>query len=106
MKLESAYKSLCMPSKVYFVLAFMGMALSILMPNMFGGLSATFHILHFIYIFFWTWVLNFICQAGYKWISWVLILSELILILLIVSVGTGGSRESDRALAMKMATQL
>ena len=31
-------------------------------------------------ILFWTWVLNIICKAGYKWVSWLLVLLPFILI--------------------------
>lgn len=106
MKLAASYKSLCLPSKIYFVLAIVGILLSVLMPDMFGGMPALFHIIHLIYAVFWTWVLNLICGAGYKWISWALVLAPFILILLIASIGMGGSRESDREVAMEIVTQM
>ena len=31
-------------------------------------------------ILFWTWVIDLICKAGYKWVSWILVLFPFILI--------------------------
>jgi hypothetical protein len=42
-------------------------------------------LIHFIYVVFWTWVLNLICKAGYKWLSWVLVLAPFVLIFFIAA---------------------
>jgi len=42
-------------------------------------------LIHFIYVVFWTWVFNLICNAGYKWLSWVLVLAPFILIFFIAA---------------------
>jgi hypothetical protein len=90
MKLVSLYKALCLPSKVYLVLSFIGILLTILMPSILGGVSIVMHVFHVIYAVFWTWVLNLICKAGYKWISWVLVLAPFVLaFILVVSLGSG-----------------
>jgi len=31
-------------------------------------------------ILFWTWILNLICKAGYKWVSWLLVLLPFIMV--------------------------
>ena len=31
-------------------------------------------------ILFWTWVLDLICKAGYKWVSWLLVLLPFIIV--------------------------
>jgi hypothetical protein len=79
------FKSLCLPSKVYFVLSFIGVLISILSPSIFGGASFFVHLVHLVYFVFWTWVLNLICKAGYKWISWVLVLAPFLLAFFIVA---------------------
>jgi hypothetical protein len=35
-------------------------------------------------ILFWTWVLNVICKAGYKWVSWLLVLLPFILLFFMI----------------------
>ena len=37
-------------------------------------------LLKFIYVIFWTWLLNIICKAGYSGISWFLVLIPYILL--------------------------
>jgi hypothetical protein len=39
-----------------------------------------------IYILFWTFVLNAICKAGYKEISWFLVISSLLLLFVILGL--------------------
>ena len=73
MNLSAIFKSICLPSKVYLVVTFIGVLLSIFFSP-FNRFSIFFHLVHLIYIVFWTWVLNLICKAGYKLISWLLIL--------------------------------
>ena len=82
------FKSLCLPSKVYFVLSFVGILLSLLSPSVFGGMSLIVHLLHFVYIVFWSWVLNLICKAGYKWLSWVLVLAPFIIVLSMIALSS------------------
>ena len=80
------FKSLCMPSKVYFVLSFIGILLSLFMPSMFGDVSLFVQFIHLVYVVFWTWVLNLICKAGFKWLSWVLVLAPFVLVFLLLTV--------------------
>jgi hypothetical protein len=86
MNFSAVFKSICLPSKVYFVLAFIGILLSLFSPSLFGGVSLLVHLIHLVYVVFWTWVLNLICKAGYKWISWVLVLAPYVLIFLIFTL--------------------
>jgi hypothetical protein len=79
MNYSATFKSLCLPSKVYFVFAFIAILMSIVAPSTFGGVSMLMHLVHIVYVIFWTWVLNLICGAGYKWISWVLVLAPFLL---------------------------
>jgi hypothetical protein len=58
---------------------------SFLSPSIFGGASILIHLVHLVYLVFWTWVLNLICKAGYKWISWVLVLAPFVLAFFIVA---------------------
>lgn len=82
MAAASLFQSLCLPSKVYFVLSVIAIIFSLMM----GGVIAIHHLVHIVYVVFWTWVLNLICRAGYKWISWVLVLVPLIVVFLLLGV--------------------
>ncbi len=78
MKLVNMFKALCLPSKVYFVLAIIAMLMSI-----FGGASLLVHLIHLVYIVFWTWILHLICKEGYKWLSWVLVVAPYVIAFLV-----------------------
>ena len=75
MKLTTAFKLLCLPAKVYLVLGLVSVFVSIISPSMFVDNSFLMQLVHLVYIIFWTWILHLICNAGYKWISWVLVLA-------------------------------
>ena len=40
----------------------------------------------FVYILFWTWILNLICSSGFTSISWLLVLMPIILYFLLVAL--------------------
>jgi len=84
--MASLFKSLCLPSKVYFVLSAVAIILTVLAPSVFGSVSILSQLIHVVYVVFWTWVLNLICKAGYKWISWVLVLAPFVIIFLLFSL--------------------
>ena len=79
-------KDLCTPSLIYFLISFITMILLILqnLGNTNKYDIGTFSckvpstiivfIVKFIYILFWTWILNLICKDGHPGISWLLIL--------------------------------
>ena len=83
MNLISIFKSLCLPSKVYLILSVIAILLTIISPAVFGEATVLMHIIHVVYALFWTWVLQLICRAGYKWISWVLVLAPFIITFLV-----------------------
>lgn len=86
MNFSSTFKYLCLPSKVYFVLSVIGILSSLLFPALFGDVSGLFQVVHLVYVVFWTWVLNLICKAGYKWLSWVLVLAPYVVAFLLVTL--------------------
>lgn len=91
MNLSYTFKSLCLPSKVYFVLAVIGVFLTVIFPSIFGNVSLFMQLLHLVYIVFWTWVLHLICRAGYKFISWVLVLAPFVLMFIVVALSLSGA---------------
>lgn len=81
------FKQWCTPATVYFV--FSMLVLIVVSVQNITGSPTTLHIgsvktivpnvllvliLKFIYILFWTWILNLICKDGYPSISWLIIL--------------------------------
>jgi len=98
MAFPRSLKELCKPALVYFVISFISLGL-ILFQNL--GNENSYHvgtfscrvpntaivfIIKFIYILFWTWVLNLICKDGYTNISWLLVLLPYILLFVIIGL--------------------
>lgn len=92
-------KKLCTPAMIYLVISLIALILvtmqninntnklcvgkySCIVPNVTLVL-----LLNLVYILFWTWVLSLICNAGYKIISWILVLMPFILVFLLVLFG-------------------
>lgn len=95
-KLMSDFKSLCAPASFYFIVS---MIFLIMMVFQNLGNSRLFHlgnmtttvtsttillILKFIYILFWTWIIQLICKDGHKGIAWFLVLVPFILVFLLL----------------------
>jgi hypothetical protein len=95
------FGDLCPPAHVYLVLSTIAVTV-IFLQNYYSGsfnnrtyclglysceipsLSLLFFI-KILYILFWTWVLNFICEMGAPQISWVLVLLPFILFFIILA---------------------
>ena len=87
MTFEKTFKSLCNPARLYLGLSVV-IILIVLLNILINGPNALcmgiyncsvshvalFFILKFLYIGFWTWLLNFLCSHGLKTLSWVLVL--------------------------------
>jgi hypothetical protein len=71
------FNSLCDPAKLYFVLVF----ISILMA-LFRGMPIMNVLIKLIFAFFWVMVLNWICNKGYRAVSWFLVLLPFIMMIL------------------------
>lgn len=91
-------KDLCTPAALYFIISMLGMFV-VLMQNLgnthsyyIGNFSCKVpntmlvFIIKFIYIVFWTYVLNLICRDGHVGISWLLVLLPWILSFVIVGL--------------------
>jgi len=99
MNYSAAFKSLCLPSKVYLVLAVVGIFTTLLSSPVFGGVHLFTHLVHIVYVLFWTWVLNLICNEGYKWISWVLVLAPFFVVFLVLSIFLTDAFDRERAMS-------
>ena len=91
-------KNLCTPAYVYLVISMI--ALVVMIIQNFGyfnkycvgtytcDVSSTFlvFVIKFLYILFWTWILNLICKSGSPEISWFLVLLPFILFFIFIAL--------------------
>lgn len=90
--------NLCAPAHLYFVISIIGLIIiafqnlgnttkytigsfSTLVPN-----TLFIFFIKLLYIAFWTWVLNYLCQVGYTSVSWFLFLIPFILFFVLIGV--------------------
>ena len=91
MSLQSHIKSLCTPAYVYLVMSVISLVMLMIqnagnttefcVGNFVRDVSSTGLVLivHGLYIMFWMFVLNSICKAGYKNLSWFILLLPFVL---------------------------
>jgi hypothetical protein len=91
-------KELCTPAAVYFVISVIGLVISIFQnlgnsdSYQLGNFSCQvpntliIFILQFIYVLFWTYVLNLICKDGHSGLSWFLVLLPWILLFVLMGL--------------------
>ena len=89
-------KNVCTPAFIYFILSIATLFIMIMQnlgnPNSFciGRYSCNvtdvnmLFAMKFIYIMFWTWLLNIICREGYETISWILVIIPYILMFIFI----------------------
>ena len=98
MAFPKSFKDLCQPALIYFIISFIALGM-ILLQNLgnensynVGTFScrvpntAIVFIIKFIYIIFWTWVLNLICKDGYTNISWLLVVLPWVLLFVMIGL--------------------
>lgn len=91
-------KELCNPALLYFIISIVALVL-VAFQNLgnrnsynVGSFSCRVpstimvFIVKFIYILFWTWVLNLICKDGHAGLSWLLVLLPWILLFVIMGL--------------------
>jgi hypothetical protein len=91
-------KDLCTPAAIYFIISIIGLVIVILQnlgnSNRYsiGNFSCIvpstifIFIIKFIYIVFWTYILNLVCKDGHPGISWLLVLLPWILLFVIIGL--------------------
>lgn len=89
-------KKLCAPSKLYLVISIISLIVMGLQNigntdiYCIGNYTCSVYstilifIIKIIYILFWTWILNLICDAGVPYISWFLVLFPFILFFFLI----------------------
>jgi hypothetical protein len=75
--MNKEFSKLCTPAKIYFAIALFS---SIVM--LFRGVSFLAVLVKMIFAFIWTFVLGWLCNKGFKSISWFLVLLPYIIIVL------------------------
>lgn len=73
------FSKLCTPAKVYFALAVLASLMAL-----FHRMSILTVFIKLIFAFIWTFVLGWLCDKGYKSLSWFLVLLPYIIILLVM----------------------
>lgn len=98
-KLANMFKNLCKPALIYLIISVVSL-LVIGYQNISNGAGYycvgnyecstsnkfTIFIFNILYILFWTFVLNCICKAGYKGVSWFLVLFPIILMFVLIAL--------------------
>ena len=91
-------KELCTPAMIYFVISVIALAM-VLLQNLgnqnsynVGSFSCRVpnttivFIIKFIYILFWTYILNLICKDGHTGLSWLLVLLPWLLLFVMMGI--------------------
>jgi hypothetical protein len=73
------FSKLCTPAKVYFAIAVIGCVIAL-----FYNVSFYSVFVKLVFAFIWTFVLGWLCDKGYKTLSWFLVLLPYIILLLSV----------------------
>ena len=73
---------LCTPALLYFVLAVMSILFMIVNKTV-----AAYVFGNMVGVLLWTWFLNFFCNKGFTVVSWVLVLSPYVIILIALATG-------------------
>ena len=90
------FRNLCTPAYVYLVLSAIFLIVNSIqnygnvntycLGDMSCAVPSTIlvFLIQVIYVLFWTWILNLICNAGYITVSWILVLLPFILLFLML----------------------
>jgi predicted PurR-regulated permease PerM len=71
------FSKLCTPAKIYFAIAVIATIIAL-----FSGVTIMAAVLKLVFAFIWTYILSWLCDKGYKSLSWFLVLLPYIIILL------------------------
>lgn len=97
-RFPQSLKELCSPASLYFIISMIGLVMlffqnlgntnSYNVGNFSCRVPNTFlvFIVKFIYIIFWTYVLNLICKDGHVGVSWLLVLLPFILLFVMIGL--------------------
>lgn len=72
---------LCSPAFIYFIIAIIGILMSIRRTGIVSGFVSL------LFVMVWTWFLNFLCKKGYKIVSWILLFLPFISVFMVMAMG-------------------
>lgn len=73
---------ICTPAVVYLVISFLLILYVIFSLSSILGFSVwVWALIQLLIMLFWTFILNSVCVAGYKWVSWALVILPLVIVL-------------------------
>jgi hypothetical protein len=113
MAFPNKLSQLCTPSLVYFVISVIGIVMSIFQnignDNKYCLGSFACHVpstiavfvVKILYVLFWTWVLNLMCNDGHVNIAWFLVLLPFFLLFIIVYLIMVNQRKSKQHIMME-----
>lgn len=79
MQMIETVKGLCLPALIYLILAIVQIIASILYRT--STIIGT--VVGIVILILWTWLLNYICKAGYEVVSWILVFLPIILTIVV-----------------------
>lgn len=91
--MEAAWKSLCLPGKVYLVLALLGVASSIGAPQPRGAAKTNKGwtiVGNLLWSLIWVWIISMLCEAGWNKTAWVLAVGLPILLIVFIVAAVMG----------------
>ena len=89
------FSKLCTPAKIYF-----GIAVISAFFSLFNGASIMIEFWKILFAFIWTFILGWLCDKGYKYISWFLVLLPYIMMFLAMSNIYHTSEEQKQLMRM------
>jgi len=93
-------KNLCSPARIYLVISLIAIFI-MAAQNIYNGSTNVYclgsyscnvsntiliFVIKFIYVLFWTWILNLICRAGAPGVSWLLLFFPFILFFVLIAL--------------------
>jgi len=87
------FSKLCTPARLYFVIAVIASVIAL-----FNGVGVIAVFIKLIFAFIWTFILAWLCNKGYKTISWFLVLLPYIIIVLAMFGLYRATREQKQVL--------
>jgi hypothetical protein len=75
--MDKEFSKLCTPAKIYFVIAVIAIVLAL-----FSGMGVVYAFVKLVFAFIWTFILSWLCDKGFKALSWFLVLLPYVVILL------------------------
>jgi hypothetical protein len=75
--MNKVFSKLCTPAKIYFAIAVIASIFAL-----FNGMGLFAVAMKLVFAFVWTFILGWLCDKGYKTLSWVLVLLPYIIIAL------------------------